>query len=230
MKSMPRTAILALMLPLLSAFASAADKEPAKAAKEIRTFRVLVGDRESGSYTISTQPLADGTTLMNAAADIEAKVLIRTYKFTLRAAEVWKDDRLMRLESQCNDDGKRFKVSATGTDEGLSITVNDKTALTKGLVFSSTWWKLPAEKYREVKLPAVESDSGAVHTVKLEKVGVSEITLNGKVFPCLQYRLTGEQKADLWYDGDGRLVRQVTVELGQKTTLELASIKREALP
>jgi len=198
--------------------------------KEVRTFRVLVGDRESGSYTISTQPRPDGSTQMNAAVDIKAKVLIRTYEFTMRASEVWQNDRLMRLESQTSDDGKRFRVSATATAEGLSLVVNDKTSLTKGLVFSSTWWKLPTEKYRGVDLSAMESDSGVVHTVKLEKVGVSEISSNGKVVPCVRYRVTGEQKADLWYDGDGRLVRQVTVELGHKTTIELVKIERETLP
>ncbi len=52
------------------------------------------------------------------------------------------------------------------------------------------------------------------------------MSVSGKPHRCQHFRVTGENLlVDLWYDSDGRLVRQESMEDGHRTVLDLLSVR-----
>ena len=95
---------LALLAP---AWAAAADIET-------RDFHITVDGKSGGDVHMTIHRQDDGTVSMQCDTDILLSYLggLKKYVYTYRGKEVWKAGRLQRLDSTCNDDGKRYVVSA----------------------------------------------------------------------------------------------------------------------
>jgi hypothetical protein len=61
----------------------------------------------------------------------------------------------------------------------------------------------------------------------LRRVGDETVVVAGRKKACSHYKLTGDVDVDLWYDAEQRLIRQVTVESGHKTVMELVRMTGE---
>jgi Family of unknown function (DUF6134) len=188
---------------------------------ETRVFRVRVADRDAGTVTMVMLHQADGSVRCDTTVDIKARVLIKTYEYALRTAEVWKDGRMLSLSSQANDDGKRYTVQAVPTESGMRIVVNDKTSETRVPLGSDNFWKVPEAAAKNPLIPVIRADLGTVVSAKFEKLGVEKVLIGRQEIRCTHYRFNAEPKVDLWFDGADRLVRQESVELGQRTIVEL---------
>src|SRR5262245_7829488 len=95
---------------------------------EVRDFVVQIDGKRSGEAHMSIQRQDNGTTVVNCDTDVKFKVLlgIKTYTYTYNGREVWKDGRLQRLDSTCNDDGKTFAVSAEVDGGKIRVRVNNE--------------------------------------------------------------------------------------------------------
>jgi hypothetical protein len=186
----------------------------ARAAEtEVRTFSVSVDGKPSGQYTMSFTKEGDGSLTVWCDAHVKVKVaFVTAYHYDYTGQEVWKDGRLVSLKSKCDDDGKTFEVVATAGDKGLSVKVNGREKLVRGDVYLTTACCLPDAKRRDGALPVMEADDGKEIDGKFQPVGT-------------HYRLTSLVPHDVWYDADGRMVRQEWTEDGHKTVLELVGKK-----
>ena len=87
---------------LLAAGASAATA----ADSEMREFNVSVDGKAAGNYYLALVRKDDGSTVATGQADVRARInLVYTYTYSIHVEEVWKDGRLVRLDSTTNDDG-----------------------------------------------------------------------------------------------------------------------------
>src|SRR5436305_1266953 len=93
---------------------------------ETREFTVRVDNKPAGAYHMTIHRQDDGTTQVSCDTDITVKILFVTYKYQYRGREIWKDGRLQRFSSRCNDDGKQFEVSAVAEEGGLRVTANGR--------------------------------------------------------------------------------------------------------
>jgi hypothetical protein len=194
---------------------------------EQRDFVTSVDGKPAGEYhmTISTQE--DGTVTMAGHADVTVKHLIRTYRYTYRGTEVWREGRLVRLDSTCNDDGKQYTVAAVADREVLRVRVNGREPrLVRPDVWVTTYWRLPDAKARNQSLPLLDADTGRDMAGTLQYLDMSAVTVAGQPVNCAHYRAVGALTVDLWYDGQDRLVRQEWVEDGLRIVLELARLAR----
>jgi hypothetical protein len=203
---MVRTTLIVCALLAGPALARAADTE-------VRQFNVSVDGKPSGHYTMTFTKESDGSLTIGCEAHVKVKVaLITAYHYDYMGREVWKDGRLQSLVSHCDDDGKKFEVSATAGEKGLAVKINGREKLVRGDVYLTTACYLPDAKRRDGALPLMEADNGE--------------EIDGKMQPVeTHYRLMSHGPHDLWYDADGRMVRQEWTEDGHKTVLELASKK-----
>src|SRR5438094_63787 len=81
-------------------FARAADNEG-------RSYNVTVDGKDSGNYTIKFVK-DKGDVTIGCIAQVKVKVgFITAYHYDYTGTEVWKDGRLVTLNSTCNDDGKK---------------------------------------------------------------------------------------------------------------------------
>jgi hypothetical protein len=211
---------LALALLPLSSSARAADIET-------RDFTVTVSGKLAGEVHMTIHRKEDGSTLMRCDTDIKVKTLLGEYKYVYRGLEIWKDHRLTKFDSNTDDNGKRYIVSAVAENAGLRLTVNNAPRMVKPHVWLTSYWSLPDPKLRNQELALIDADNGRDLTAKLQFVATEKIKVaGGPEIPLNHYRLSGKVNVDLWYDGSERLVRQEWIEQGHKTIVELRGVRR----
>ena len=190
---------------------------------ELREYDVLVKQKPSGKVAIRIARTADDTTVVTTDTTVEAHVLLMKYRYEYHGREAWRADRLLRLESRTNDDGKSLAVNAAAEGNGSRIEVKGKAAATgPALVMTSNYWRLPDARVLGNKFSIIDSDTGRLFGVKLQYVGPETISVEGRPIACEHFRVSGDTAAELWFDGERRLVRQQTVEQGYTTELRLA--------
>jgi hypothetical protein len=200
---------------------------PASSAEiETRDFVVSVAGKTAGEVHMTIHRQDNGLIEMRCDTDIKVHIGLTTYKFIYRGREVWKDHRLVRLDSNTDDNGKRYIVSAVAEAEGLRVKVNNVEKLAKSDVWLTSYWSLPDPKIRGNTLAILDADNGRDLDGKLQYVATEKRRVAGQEVPLNHYRLTGKVNVELWYDGSDRLVRQEWSEQGHKTTLELVRIRR----
>jgi hypothetical protein len=199
----------------------------AAADVEARDFTILVDGKRAGEYHMTITRQDDGSFTMTGQADVRVTVMIvKTYTYSYRGTEVWKDGRLVRFDSQTNDDGKRFVVSAVADGNNLRIKANGQERLARPDIWLSTYWRLADPRFRNQGVPLVDADTGKDISATLQHVGSNSINVNGQMQTCVHYRVSGGVQVDVWYDAQERLVRQESIEEGHRTVLELSRIRR----
>jgi len=193
---------------------------------EAREYGIYIDNKPAGTYHLHMVVADDGKTTVRANADVRYRVLIYHYTYTFRGTEVWKNGRLIRLDSTANDDGKKFMVHAEPADGNLRVTVNGNTATLPGDVWTTTAWQKPAARYHNHTLPMIDADTGRHLSGRLEYVDKRDIPVGDSAVACEHYRVTGGTQMELYFDRHHRLVRQETVEQGHATVLQLRGIQR----
>src|SRR5207247_336142 len=59
-----------------------------------------------------------------------------------------------------------------------------------------------------------------------QRIGAEQLIVATQPVTATHYRIRGDVDVDLWYDDEGRLVRQTSLESGHRTLLELTKIRR----
>ncbi len=201
---------------------------PVRAADtESRDYTVQVDGKHCGKANITIQQQDDGTTTVSCDTAVQVKVLVKTYKYSYQGREVWKEGRLQLLDSQCNDDGKRYKVAAKADGDRLWVVANNQKRLTRGDVWLTSYWTVAEVKTRRDTVPLIDADTGRDLDCRVQLIGAQQMVVAGQVQNVNHYRLTGKVQVDLWYDAADRLVRQEWIEDGHKTVLELSQVKKK---
>jgi hypothetical protein len=187
-----------------------------------------VDGKHGGEYHMTITRQDDGTTVLTAHANVRLSYVGGLYKYTysFRGNEVWKDGRLVRMDSASNDDGKQFSVNAVADGNALRVRVNGQEHASRPDVWTTTYWRLPDAQYRNRGVPLLDADTGRDINGALQYVGTSQLTVAGQVKTCTRYRVTGGVQVELWYDDQERMVRQESVEDGHRMLLELTGVRR----
>src|SRR5579859_6493219 len=139
-------------------------------ASESRVFKVYVDQKPAGGYRMSIRQDGDSAT-MTAQANVRVSfLLVVSYVYTFNGSEAWKGDRLTRLDSNTVDDKKRFDVNAVADGDVLRVRVNGAERTSPGNVWTTTYWRLPAARFRNQAIPLLDADTGK----DLAGVGVEE--------------------------------------------------------
>jgi len=195
------------------------------AEKETRTFSIRIDNRPAGMYQMTISRPDDRTFIVDSRADVSVSKLFIKYKYNYQGTELWKDGRLVRLNSKTNDDGKQFEVLAQAEGERLRVQVNGKEYTTpRPDVWTTTYWTLPDPKLRNQAVALLDCDTGKVLGGTMQPIGTQQLTLAGQTQNCPHYRITGDVQVDVWYDAQQRLVREVSLDDGHRIVLELARI------
>jgi hypothetical protein len=212
---------------LLAGLALLAPAGAARAADiETRDFNVLVDGKRAGEVHMTIHRQDDGAVTMKCDTDVKVRVVFVTYIYSYRGREIWKDGRLQRFDSTCNDDGKRYVVSAVPEGDKLRVRVNNLERMVPGEVWLTSYWHLPDAKLRDGVIPLLDADTGRDLECRLRLIGAEQVTVAGQLRNANHYRLTGKVRVDAWYDASERLVRQDWMEEGHRTILELIRVRR----
>jgi hypothetical protein len=198
--------------------ASAADAET-------RVFTVLVDGKPAGEFRLTVRTADDGTETATAAASVQVRYLLISYRYTYRGAEVWKAGHLQRFDAASEENGKKHSVTAVAADNSLRVTADGVARSVRPDVWPTTYWRMPAAKVDQTVV-LLDADTGEAQPARIDSVDPARLTVAGTAIDCTRLHVAGSTPADLWYDARGRLVGQETVEDGHKTVLMLREIQR----
>lgn len=195
---------------------------------EQRLYAVAVDGRPAGQCRMVISSRSDGALVMTADVTVRVKFLF-TYSYAYQGTEVWKDGQLASLRSHCDDNGKRFDVSAAAEGGGLHVRVNGKKRpVSPADAWTSSFWKLPDRAGATTqRLTVLDVDRGQELVRRLDYLGAEDLDIAGRAQKCYHFRATGGPSAvDLWFDAQRRLVRQDFVEAGHHTVARLTEVRR----
>ncbi len=194
---------------------------------EVRTFSIEIDGKHAGQSTMTIRTNPDGGQIMACVAKVRHKVVFVTYTYSYGGTEVWNNGRLLSLESKSDDDGTKYSVTAKANGNELQITANGAVHNTRWDLWTTTYWKLPPQQFRNAAVPLLDADTGKELAGQLQFIGNQQLTVLGQPMNCAHWRLTGgDLKVELWYDGQERLVRQESEEKGShKTVLTLQQLR-----
>lgn len=193
---------------------------------EQRVYSVSIDDKAAGTYELTISTIAEGETRITAKADVKMTFYkIYHYKYAFAGREKWLNGQLQTLQSNSDDDGKKFQVKADFREGQQWITINDRRQRADPVTWTTTFWHLPTDDKLENNFLLLDADTGEVMNAKAEPPRVDTIELAGKSRSCFHVKITEPRVINLWFDGKRRLVRQLSTEDGHPTELRLRSLR-----
>jgi len=189
---------LALSLALLSP----AHAAPGAAHEELN-FTVLRNGDTVGQHVIVIDRSRDQT-LVKVNTGIVVKVaFVPVYRFEHQGEERWTGEQLAYLASTTNDDGTRHRLLAQAGPAGLAVQGDGKTTeAAKDIVPASLW--NPRLVTSQQLLNTLD---GSQMAVQVADAGTETVEVRHRPTPAHHYVVTGALQRELWYAGDGTLVK-----------------------
>jgi hypothetical protein len=192
---------------------------------ETRDFTIQVDGKPAGKYHTTIRRQDDGSISFAAESEVKVSVLlVNVYTYNYRGLELWKDGRLQHFESSGKENGKPFDVTANGDAAGLHVKANGQEHVAHADAWTTSFWQLPAAKYRNQAITLLGCDNGQERGSQLQFVGKERLKVGGQEQTCSHYRVTRDVPYELWYDAQERLVRQEWASNGHRTILEMVQV------
>lgn len=192
----------------LAAFCAAAASLPAQAAmvpsEGELDFIVLRDGSEVGTHRLAFHRAGD-----DLEVDIRTRIAVKlafitVFRFEHDGHEVWRDDKLVSMETKTNDDGTDHILQAEADGKGeLRIVGDGKERLTKDSLIPASLWNHSFLDSKEL----MNSLDGSDLAIDVAFKGDETVTIDGTEVPAKHYSMTGDFARELWYDQDWVLVK-----------------------
>lgn len=195
-----RGAVLLFWVAFLNAQAAQAAEN---ADAPVYDFAILMNGSEVGRHTISFERRGEELHA-RIAIDIEVSFgPITFYRYSHRNHEVWKDGKLVRLETQTDDDGTEYRVVAKAGPDGLEVEGAESTFTAPAGILPTSYWQ-PATPE---KTQLLDTQRGRLIDVETSRLGAEDISLPGGALEASHYKMDGDLKLQIWYGAKGELLK-----------------------
>lgn len=170
-----------------------------------RRFSVLYAGNRIGAHTISYSA-ATGQTRITTEIDLVVKALFFTvFAYSHRSEEIWRDGRLMSLNSKTVEDGETLHVAGAATPQGFRVVSRAGPFMAaSGALTSNSLWT-PAVLEQDT---VIDAQHGGVIGVSARKIGDEEIEISGRQVRATRYRfITPYLAGSIWYTESSQWVR-----------------------
>ena len=160
-------------------------------------FRAFRNDSPLGTHVV-TFATSGPTLTVTTAIDYQVKLgPITLFRYSLRSTETWRDNTLLSVRAETNDDGKADFMRADRAGDTLAIDGSKTGRYTAppGAIAASHW------NPREVDAPMISPQSGELLTFTVS-ARRPEPTPTTNI-PAQRISLVGENNLDLWYEPSG---------------------------
>jgi hypothetical protein len=148
----------------------------------------------------------DGDRLMvELAVNVQVRVLgITAYRFTQTGSEVWRNGRLIALESSGDNDGTAYALRVREADGGLVAESRGRSVRFPADTIPTDVWN-PLQLQRSVLLNSLE---GTALRASTRDLGERSFTVGGRTVATRGTYLdaTSDYQRSLWFDASGRLI------------------------
>jgi hypothetical protein len=200
--------------------------EPEVTSKHTREFRILVDGKHRGNQSMTYSRRADGSEVMQGEAEVVINLVVYRYRYASSGTEVWKDGRLIQLVNEADYNGDKYVIQGSAVQQSLHYEVNGETQKAPSDIWAASYWREPDAKRVGKKVHLLDSDKGLQLVATLEKLEPETITVESTPVKANRYHIHGDVDVHVWYDKNGLIVRQESVESGHKTRLEIVRITK----
>lgn len=158
------------------------------------------------------------------AIDLEVKLaFITLFRYSHRNHEVWRNGRLISIDTQTDDDGEPHWVRGRTTAEGFAVESSSGPAMAPPEIIPTSYWR-PETVTQEQLLDTQHGRLVEIFSIEREPdFGFSSV--------ATRYALRGDLNLDLWYDDERQLAKIAFQARGAKIDYVLLPAKRtSALP
>lgn len=158
-------------------------------------------------------------------AEVKTKVRIAVklvgavtlYRLESDRREEWRGGRLASFASTTDRNGKATRVEGRAEGDAFVIEGPRGTERTAPDVWPANPWSPDVLRASVIMTTA----SGRLYEPKISTGDPQTVSVRGQEVPAKHYRIMIGEPNELWFDGDGRLVKFTTVEDDQVITLTL---------
>ena len=220
---------------------------PQTVESQKREFAILIDGTKRGTCTMQIRRLNDGTVWMRGESQIRINYLVYRYNYTSTGTEVWKNGRLLAVKNAADFNGTKYNVKARSNGKSIQLSVNGTVSQVAPDVWLSSYWQAPdqlavggasdrsnadpnslaAQEQGNRFVTILDADKGEKWRCHVTRVGQETVAIGGEQKECTHFRLSGEKDIELWYDGQGRLVRQDSTEQRHHVRFDLSEITAE---
>lgn len=169
-------------------------------------FAVLRDGAEIGQHRLRFQ--RDGIDLIvDIDTDLQVRLagILPVFRFQHEGREVWRNGRLVAIDTRTNDDGTRDFVRGRAIGEGFAIESAGKRALMKPDILPTSYWNRSLVEHRKLEL--LNSQDGRTLSVEIQPAGEELVEADGMLVWAQRYLIRGDLDQEIWFDGDGAWVK-----------------------
>ena len=170
---------------------------------------------EIGQHVITYSCQGDDLLVETEIAGEVTLLSLPVYRLAGTYREVWRGDRLLSFESEIDDNGETFEVSARA--EGDKMLIDRRRGLIEApaTIVSDHPWNFAVLD----RTLLFDARRGKLRHVEVEPLGEETLTIGGREVPARKYQITGDLERLLWYGEDGAWLRSQLEYGGSKVTL-----------
>lgn len=184
-----------------------------------RRFKVLYAGETIGSHMVTYSP-ATGETRITTEINLVIKALFFTmFAYSHRSEEIWRDGRLMSLNSKTVEGGETIDVGGAATPLGFRVVSKGGLFIAPAttLTSNSLWTPVALEQ-----TTVVDAQHGGVIGVTARKIGDEQIAIGGRPVRATRYSfITPYLAGSIWYDQENLWVRGDFERNGSKILYQL---------
>ena len=128
---------------------------------------------------------------------------ITVFRYEHSNREVWRDGRLVAIETRTDDDGDDYWLRGQATAAGFQVEGSSGSFLAPADVMPTSYWN-PETVARSQLL---DTQKGRLIEVAVAQNGADEVRLPEGSTEASRYAVTGDLKLDLWYSPEGEWVK-----------------------
>lgn len=176
------------------------------------------GDSPMGFHRLSFRR-EGGDLVMEKEISFKVKLaFITAYRYHHANREVWRDGRLVSLDTKTNDDGQDFQVRGRATGDGFAVEGSGGSFTAPADIISTSYWN--AAIIRAAQL--LDTQRGLLMDVRVDPVGAERVRAGGAEVDARRYAINiltnkpGSTDAiQVWYDGNDAWVKLAFKAQGQ---------------
>lgn len=182
---------------------------PVAAAGEVlvdTTFTVYRNGSEIGTRNLRIARDGDSLEVVNETRIAVDVLFVTVFKRHERLHEVWRNGRLVRFSSRVDNDGKMFEVEAARNgDGGLRVEGAAGTFEAPEGTLPATYWHAGVAETDTL----IHVMRGSLQRVSTARVGEERLLVGEEALKTVRYRMTGDERVDLWFNEEGLIARAV---------------------
>ena len=189
-------------------------------------FEILRDGTPIGRHTIDFRREGDDLHV-DIAIDIAVELMFVTvFRYTHRNREIWRDGRLVSIETRTDDDGTPYRVSGRATEDGFSVEGSGGSFLAPADIVPTSYWspRTPGQT------TLLDTQRGRIISVAITPGETERVTTSAGMIDAQRFVVDGDVRLSLWYTPAGEWAKIAFEARGDRVEYRPNGVLPDAAP